>query len=90
MQHFQTKTTTAYPSALLSNPSCDPLTEHEAYNKADDLREEATNASLNDGDGHTIAEAEQGHDAAPVDVSITEQPTIHHNRQLCQLHYAEY
>ena len=63
-----------HPSALIRNPSGNPLTEHEAYNKANDLGEEAANAALNDGDGHTIAETQQRQYTTPVDVSIVEQP----------------
>ena len=63
-----------HPSALIRNPSCNPLTEHEAYNEADDLREESANATLNDGDSHTVAKTQQRDNAAPVDVAITEQP----------------
>jgi len=59
---------------LIGNPSGNPLAEHEAYDEADDLREESANAALNDGDGHTVAETQQCDDAAPVDVAIAEQP----------------
>jgi len=62
-----------HPSALIRNPPCNPLAEDKADNESDDLREKAANAALNDGDGHAIAEAQQGHDAAPVDVAVAEQ-----------------
>ena len=72
---------TTHPSALIRNPSGNPLTEHEADNEADDLREESANAALNDSDSHTITKTQQCDNAAPVDVAVTEQP-VNHQSQL--------
>jgi len=61
-----------YPSTLIRNPSCNPLTEDEADNESNNLREKAADATLNDSDGHAITEAQECHNTTPVDVAITE------------------
>lgn len=63
-----------HPAALLGDPLRDLLDDDEATDEADDLGEEAADASLQGGDGHAVAEAQQRDDAAPVDVSAAKQP----------------
>jgi len=74
--------TATHPSALFGDPPCNPLVEHKANDKTDDLRKEAANASLDDGDGHAIAETEQRHYASPVDVAVAEQPATSTTQRL--------
>ena len=60
--------TSTYPSTLFRDPLGYLLDDDEPTDEADDLGEEAADASLQDGDGHSVAEAQQRDDPAPADV----------------------
>ena len=57
-----------YPSTLLCDPLSYLLNDNESTDESDDLGEEAADASLQDGDSDSVAEAQQRDDATPVDV----------------------
>ena len=63
-----------YPSTLLRDPLGDLLHQDELTDKANDLVEEPTDASLQDGNGHPVPETQERNHAPPVDVTVTKKP----------------
>jgi len=68
-----------YPSALVSNPLCYPLRDHELDDPADDVREKAGHAPTQVGYREAVAKTEQRYDTTPVNAALTKQPGNTHD-----------
>src|SRR6218665_341604 len=71
----------SYPSSLICNPFGNLFRENELDDESDDMREEPTDASLNDRHSHTVNKAEQRHNPTPINITISEQPPITQKQQ---------